>query len=81
MNGFPLIKLPGVEFVTFRDLVLKLHEFSSKVPDLAFVIVACRRGDTENMRLLSSLGLRSEEKREMIAKVADAMKLGTVQAE
>jgi len=81
MNGFPLIHVPGVEFVTFRDLMLRLHEFSSKVPDFAFVIVGCRRGDTEHMRLFSSNGLRDEEKREIISKVAEEMKLGTIKAE
>lgn len=82
MNGSPLImiKLPGVGFLTFREVVMKIHAICAACPELAVVICCGRKGDMENLRIISN-NLSYEQKREMVARVHESLSLGTVKPE
>jgi hypothetical protein len=79
-NGFPGLKLPGVKMVTLRDIVAQIGALCDRIPGLAVVIIAGKKGDFENMRMMSN-NLPYEMKREMVARVHDGFAAGNIKAE
>jgi|1185.fasta_scaffold231371_2 hypothetical protein len=80
MNGFKIHGLPGVELLTFREVVMKVHAICAACPELAVVICCGRKGDMENLRIISN-NLSYEQKREMVARVHESLSLGTIKPE
>lgn len=79
-NGFAKPGLPGVQLVTLREIVMKIEQLCNQIPGIAVVIIAGRKGDFENMRMMSN-SLPYEMKREMVARVHDSFAAGTIKAE
>jgi hypothetical protein len=80
LNGKKLLHLPGVQMVSLRDVALKTERMWSQIPGIAVVIIVGRRGDTENMTLISN-NLPYETRREMVARVHDSFATGTLKTE
>lgn len=80
LNGFKLDGLPGVKMVTLREIVMEIERLCSRIPGLAVVIIAGKKGDFENMRMMSN-SLPYEMKREMVARVNAGFETGTIKAE
>lgn len=81
INGFPRVVLPnGVELLTLRDVIMKIHDICVRCPELAVVICAGQKGNLEDLRIISN-NLSYEQKREMVARVHESLSLGTIRAE
>jgi hypothetical protein len=80
INGFTVPNLPGVKMVTLREITMEINRLCSQIPGLAVVIIAGKKGDFENMRLMSN-SLPYEMKREMVARVHASFGAGTIKAE
>jgi hypothetical protein len=79
-NGFKLPGLPDVKLVTLREIETEVMRLCNQIPGLALVIIAGRKGDFDNMRVMSN-SLPLEMRQEMIARVHNAFATGTVKAE
>lgn len=79
-NGFQLPGLPNVKLVTLREIVMEINRLCDQIPGLAVVIVAGRKGDFDNMRVMSN-GLPYEMRREMVARVHNSFATGTIKTE
>ena len=66
MNGYPKLELPGVKLVSDSDVLRHIDSILRRMPDVAYVIVMGRRGQTENM--ICSSNVSRETKIEMLAK-------------
>jgi thymidine kinase len=77
--GNGLLEMP-VKLVTLREVVMKIHAICAACPELAVVICAGRKGDMENLRIISN-NLSYEQKREMVARVHNSLATGTIQSE
>jgi hypothetical protein len=80
LNGFKAPNMPGVKMVTLREITMEINRLCSQIPGLAVVIIAGKKGDFENMRLMSN-SLPYEMKREMVARVHASFGAGTIKAE
>jgi hypothetical protein len=80
INGFTVPNLPGVKMVTLREITMEINRLCSQIPGLAVVIIAGKKGDFENMRLMSN-SLPYEMKREMVARVHASFGAGTIKQE
>lgn len=76
MNGIPILGVPNVKFVSLRDVMQQIHNLLNKIPGIAVVIIAGRKGEFENMSVLSN-SLPFEMRREMVARVHNAFTTGT----
>jgi hypothetical protein len=80
LNGKKLLHLPGVQMVNLREITMEIERLCSQIPGIAVVIIAGRRGDFENMRMMSN-NLPYEMKREMVARVHESFATGTLKTE
>lgn len=80
LNGFKLDGLPDVRMVSLREIVMEIERMLNQIPGIAVVIIAGRKGDFENMRIMSN-SLPYEMKREMVARVHDGFAASTIKAE
>jgi hypothetical protein len=81
LNGFPRVVLPGgVELLTLREVIMKIHDICARCPELAVVICAGPKRDLTDLRIISN-NLSYEQKREMVARVHESLSLGTIKAE
>lgn len=80
INGFKAPGMPQVKYVTLREIVVEIERLCSQIPGLAVVIIAGRKGDFENMRMMSN-SLPYEMKREMVARVHADFAAGAVKSE
>jgi hypothetical protein len=80
LNGKKLLHLPGVQMVSLREITMEIERLCNQIPGIAVVIIAGRKGDFENMRLMSN-SLPYEMKREMVARVHESFATGTLKTE